>query len=261
MTTNFTGREAAVSPTDAEGVMFAATPAWERRGKSSRFGGRKVAAEPRAFAPDARPSMTRDTAALPPGATITPSTLAAGDGAGLAAPISGSRAVRSGGGVSPVALALALGAVAVLGSAGWIALRNQETVVDMTPASTTSEIATAPITPEPEPVTLAQNTVAPTQAVPQAPRRTAAAARVRPAAAPVAATAGDTGVNASATLPDGPQPYATLSPTATPQPVNPAAPAIIEAAPPVQESIPSTPPIAPEPAPAVETPETDMPPT
>ena len=62
MTTNFTGREAAVSPTDAEGVMFAATPAWERRRKTSRFGARKVAPEPRAFAPAQQPGDEKDDA-------------------------------------------------------------------------------------------------------------------------------------------------------------------------------------------------------
>lgn len=257
MTTNFTGRDAAISPTDAEGVMFAATPAWERRRKSSRFGGRTTPAEPRTFEPG--PSMATG-ASLPPGATVTPSPLAVGNGGGLAAPISGAGAVRSGGSASPTAIALALGAVVVLGGAGWLALRSQEPVVEMTPASTSSEIAAAPVAPPPEPVVVAENTAPPAtvRVAPPEARRTAPIARVRPAAI---ASADGAAVNASATIPDAPQPYSALNPGAPPQPVNPAAPVIAETAPTAPEAIPSTPPIAPEPAPAIQTPATDMPPT
>ncbi|WP_293904688.1 hypothetical protein [Phenylobacterium sp.] len=268
MSMDFTGREPQISPTDAEGVMFSATPAWERNRKRRGFGlGHRtstVAPEPRSFAPsdsvlDAPLERPMDDLS-----TVTPSTLAADDAliaadeglavdAPPAAPISRTTTVRArhSSGASPAVIVAALGAVAVLGVGGWYAMSRHNDTTVLTPGTTTSEVAAAPITPADQPagVGTAANTLPQPRAA-AALRQMAAAtpARVRPAHAASVATAG---TNASATLPDGPQPYA-VNPAAPPAPVTPAAPPTpSEAAPAVTSA---SPPIAPEATPAPATP-------
>lgn len=282
MSMNFNDREPETSATEAEGVLFASNPVWDRNRKRRGFGGKKVAAEPRTFAPADEPEMTLDrpiapSVARPAAARVDPildqpmtttnSTLAIEDDAVLAAPTSRPQPTlraRKANSAAPAAIAAALVAVGALGAVGWYAVQPHDGVPELAPGTTESQVAVAPVT-APEAVTataptqVAANTAPPPAALPEraAPARsTAPSARVRPArAAPSAADA--SGVNASAvaaTLPDGPQPYSALNPGATPQPVTPTPPtAPIQAAP---EAIPATPPIAPE---ATPTPPTEDP--
>lgn len=236
MSMNYTGKEPRISPTEAEGVLFAATPAWERSRKTRRFGARKAT------------QTVTEPHSLPPSATMTNSTLAADETPFAAAPALATRTTRvKKAGPSPTVIAMALGAVVVLGGVSFYALQPHGGVTTLTPGEpTTSELAVAPVAPD---VDVATNTL-PQPAIAAEPwmaRPSAAAAssaRVRPARA-AAPSAGANSANVSATLPAGPQPYAT---------VNPAAPAPIEAAPPVQE-------VAPAPAPSEPAPETLTPPT
>lgn len=279
MPNEFTGREPEISPTDAGGAMFGATPVWERNRKKSRFGGKTVAAEPRSFEPVEDSAMSLDRPLTRPierpldhpidqpmavSQTMTGPTLTADDDVGLVAPIASTRTVKAkhASGASPIAIAAAAGAVALLGAVGWFATRSNDGIPELTPGSTTSEVVTAPIMP-PAPAQMAASTVAPpsvtvptrAQASRTAPaRRTAAAARARPAAANAA-----TGVNASASIPAGPQPYsapATGSVNPAPQPL-----LVIPTPPPAVEAIPASPPIVSEPAPTTTTADPATPPT
>jgi Meckel syndrome type 1 protein len=304
MTMNYNG-ETDKPITEQEGVMFAATPAWERGKKRRGLGPKKVprtaapaaaapvTPEPRSFAaerdydepmaldtPVSRPMDRADqtTAYAMGAAAATPTigeTLEAED-AGLVAPIGrpSARADRSAKshGVGPAALAAGAVAVIAAGGIGWYAMRGDDGgVPELTPGSTTSEVAAASLPPvdlPPNPPAAGQraSNILPERTTPSAPAarevaraETRAPARVRPAAA---ASAETSGTNASATIPSGPQPYSTLNPGATPAPVNPAPAA---APPPVQatpEPIPSTPPVtSTEPSPVnPTTPETATPP-
>lgn len=236
------------SITDAEGVMFAATPAWERNRKRRGFGARKDAA---------------------PAAGATPrTTLASEMDAPLAAPIGrpttvrSTRAVKSNG-AAPAVIAAAVVGLGALGAAGWWMSRD-DGIPELAAGSTTSEVAAAPVMPMEPPAQMAMNEAAPPpMAAPpvETPRATAAPAerraapRVRPAvAAPSAASAG---VNASTTavLPDGPQPYSSVNPSAAPTQVNPP----LVTLPPTSEAPAATAPIQAEPTPAPS--ESDAPPT
>ncbi len=218
--------------------------------------------------------------------TTTPTTLASEPvrerdaDVGLVAPIGvgrgtsrSTRAAKSNG-VAPAAIAAGVVALGALGATGWYMSRDTaEGVPELTPGSTTSQVAAAPLTPTDPPAQMAMNTAAPPPVAPpppgdhraaeparaSAPARTA---RARPAAA-AAPSAGSEGVNASTTaaLPDGPQPYTSVSPGSTaPTQVNP--PLVI--LPPASEApaaIPQTPPTAapeptatPEAAPPTESP-------
>jgi len=209
-------------------------------------------------------------------ATTTHSTLAAEEDTGLIAPIGrpSTRADREprSRGTAPAAIgAAAVVGLLAIGAAGWFMTRD-DGVPELAPGSTTAEIATAPLPP----VDLPPNPPAATAPVQAAaappPAATArfetprAQARVAPRARPAAAapSASTSGANASTTttLPDGPQPYSTLNPGATPPPVNPPA---TQAAPPPTEApaqIPATPPtITPEPTPTPPTEDPTPPPT
>lgn len=235
MSMNYTGKDPRISPTEAEGVLFAATPAWERSRKTRRFGARKAT------------QAVTEPRSLPPSATMTNSTLAADETPFAAAPALATRTTRvKKAGPSPTVIAMALGAVVVLGGVGFYALQPHGGVTALSPGQpTTSEVAVAPITPD---VDVATNTLPQpaTAAAPRIARPSVAApsARIRSARAAAPSAEGNA-ANVSATLPDGPQPYST---------VNPAAPAPIEAAPPVQE-------VTPAPAPSEPAPETVTPPT
>ena len=254
MTTNFTGSEPATSSIDGQSALFVATPVWDRNRKRSAFGGgAKASPEPRSFAPrDEAPmrSAPRPLERADADLRTRPVEPAAG------APMFAARTVkaRNAGGVSTITLAAAAGAILVLGGAGWFATRNNDAIPELAPVPATTEIAAAPMASAPLPVEVAANDTAPAPPAAQAaPARRAAPAPASARVRPAAASAGETGVNVSATLPDGPQPYATLNPSAAPQPViptAPTAPATIEAAPAPAEAIPETPAIAPEPAPA-----------
>ena len=251
MTTDFTEREPASSPIDTEGSMFGSTPIWDRKRKPSRFGGNKVAAEPRAFAPAAEPMkhVARPTTPDMAGATMTASTRDAED-PDASAPVTrpATTKARGAGGVTPVAIAAVVGAAALLGAAGWFVTRDNSGIPELAPDPNVRVVADAPMLPA-EPMAVAANSAARLPAVAPA-RRATAAARVRPAAA----SAGDTGFNASTTLPDGPRSYNSLNPSATPQSVVPTPPVIVETVPPVQALIPETPRVAPDPVPDSTTP-------
>lgn len=293
MTMDYSGRSPETSATDAEGVLFAAEPVWDRAARRRRgLGGRRnargvdaapaatVAAEPRSFAPDPLDApLDRPAARVAPtyDATpydVTPTTLAAeapstredlADESPMFASIGRPSAVRptrkTSGGTAAAAMTAGAIAVVALGATGWWMSRDAGGVPELTPgsseaASSDSQVAVAPITPAPAPVAPPEMAVnppasaAPTRMASAAPVRTerrAPAVRTRPAAAASAETAG---ANASTTLPDGPQPYSALNPSATPAPVDTPTLAIPPAP---AEPIPSTPPVAPEPAPAMAT--------
>lgn len=244
MTTDFTAREPAMSPADAEDSMFGSTPIWDRKRKPSRSGGKRAAVEPRAFAPAAQTAnhvaqpTRRDIAAE---STPTLSTLGVHD-PNVTAPIirPGATQVRGAAGGTPITIAAVVGAAALLGAVGWFVTRDNSGIPELAPDTNVRVVAEAPVATA-DPVAVAANTAAPLPVATPA-RRVTAAPRVRPAAV----SAGDTGVNASTTLPDGPRSYNSLNPSATPQPVVPTPPVVVEAAPPVQELIPETPPVAPE---------------
>lgn len=251
MTTNFKGSEPATSSIDGQSALFVATPVWDRNRKRSAFGGAaKRPAESRSFAaaddapmrpalrPMGRPDADLRTRPVEPAAD---------------SPMFAARTAkaRNAGGVSTITLAAAAGAILVLGGAGWFVTRNNDTIPELAPAPATTEIATAPMASAPLPVEVAANDAPPAPPVARAaPARRAAPAATSARVRPAAASAGDTGVNVSATLPEGPQPYSARNPSAAPQPVAPTAPAIVETAPAPAEAIPETPAIAPEPAPA-----------
>jgi len=291
MSTDFNGRESDKPITDQDSGMFAAQPIWERNRKKKGFGARKTAAapvspEPRTFAAerDYDEPMALDTPVDTPvhtpadnpldrpiASTATPSTLAAETetDAGLVAPIGTGRSTASAPkskGVAPAAIAAGVVALGALGAAGWYMSRDSAGVPELTPGSTTSEVATAPLPPIAPPAQVAVNeappppAAAPPAAEPprastpaRSPTRTTA--RARPATA--ASSASSTGVNASTTavLPDGPQPYSSVSPgTTAPTQVNPP----LVTLPPTSEApaqVPSTPPtLTPEPPPTSEAP-------
>lgn len=299
MSMDFTGRESDKPITEQEGEMFAAQPIWERNRKRKGFGGRKavpaapaatVAPEPRSFAaerddeepmaldrpvdaPAAATTYPRsDYAAMNSGATTRP-TLAAEDDAGLAAPIAGTRNTRSAksSSAAPAAIAAAVVALGALGAAGWYMSRDTSGVPELTPGSTTSEVAAAPLTPTDPPAQMAANEALPppvatppaTAATPPAetprastPAPKRAMARARPAA--VSPSAGEAGVNASTTavLPDGPQPYTSVSPGVAPTAPTQVNPPLVTL-PPSSEApaaVPATPPTLPQEPPATEAP-------
>lgn len=248
MPTDFNGSEPEISPAERSDALFVANPVWERGRKRRTFGARRAAAptptrtpEPRSFTPTA--------------ATMTPSTLAAEPP--LAEPATApirERPVRTtrvkSSGISPLALGGAVAAVAVIGIGGWYMTRPHDGVPTLAPGQpTTSEVAVAPVTSDTD---IATNTLP--ERAPE-PVRTASAARTEPAATPrvrparaAAPSAEGNAANASAILPDGPQPYAKVNPAAAPAAVTPAAPPPVEAAPPA--AIPTTPPVQADPAPA-----------
>ena len=294
MTTNFEGRESTTTPTNGDAPLFAAQPVWERSRKKKGMFGAKRPAEPMAaaepaimandrlapdglapdrIAPETRSFAAEDTSiildspidrpfAAGTGATMTHSTLAADEP--LAAPIGRPAMARSvkarNAGPSAAVIAGAIAAVALVAVGGWYAMAPRDGVPELAPGQTTSEVAAAPIVTAEQPaeVAAATNTLpdrqlsAPVRSAPRQVAQAQAPARVRPAA-----SAAETGTNASAAavLPDAPQPYSTLNPSAAPAQVTPppveAAPAPVETAPPA--AIPETPPVQAAPAPAPET--------
>jgi hypothetical protein len=258
------GREPDKSPGDAEGVMFPSTPIWER-GKRRGAGGRRsepaagepvthepVAAEQRSFAaedPDDHPlDLDRPIGAAP--MTSEP------EAAGMVAPIGRTAQTPKSRGLGAGAAVAGIAAAALLAAGGWYVMRDTDTVPELAPGSAASEVATAPPAATLPPTELPPAAATPTpsetaraEAKPAAPARTerrvaAATPRARPASSTAAAES--SGVDASATLPDSPQPYTSLNPGATPAPVNPTQAAPTPAPP---EPIPSTPPTAPQASP------------
>lgn len=250
MPTDFDGREPDTSPSGADSPLFASQPIWERDRKRRGFGGRKTAApappsEPRGASWE-EPAMTLDRPMERP-ATVTNTTLAADEP--RAAPrgrsVRSSRAKASSG-ASPAMIAGGVAALLAVGAGGWYLTRPHDGVPDLAPGRpTTSELATAPLTPVPPDVDAKTNPLpmraeATPEASPPPAERRVAQARVRPAARAAAPSADAASSNASATLPDGPQPYSTLNPAAPPTQVTPPAPPPAEAAPPA--AIPQAPP-------------------
>lgn len=259
MSMDYDNRNSAASVTEAEGVMFAARPVWERGQKRrSSFGARKAApAEAKRFAPAAatsETSMNRER------------------------PASRSRAARDSAMSGSATAAIAAGVVAVgaLGAGAWYLASQDDGVPELAPGAVTTEVAAAPLPPAmtspapaalPEPQTTESwpAQVEPSRPVAREERRTPA--RTRPAAAP---SAEDLAVNASATttLPEGPQPYSSLNPSSAPAPVDPPVISIPSAAPAPSETpepIPDTPPISTDPAatpgPDLTSPQDTTPPT
>lgn len=285
------------SITEEEGVMFAATPVWDRNRKRKGGFGRKAApaAAASTVAPEPRSFVERDDLALDapvqrpmadtyvrPDPVISRLAPSAETDAGMVAAIGrpSARTTRSAksSSVAPIALAAGVVALGAIAGVGWYATQGDDGIPEMAPGGQT-EMSAAPLppvvtTPEtPSEAAMAVNlpnaAAPPRTTVPSAPVRQAQA-RSRPAAA-AAPSAGDTGVNASATLPAGPQPYSTLNPGATPPAEVTPPPAVAPTAPtpPTQAApapteapaaIPETPPTIPQTAPTEE-PLTETPPT
>lgn len=263
------------SITDAEGVMFAATPAWERNRKRRGFGARKDAASPATVvAPEPRSFAADGPLDRPMSAASAHTPLASDLDAPLAAPIGRpttartTRAVKSNS-AAPAVIAAAVVGLGALGAAGWWMSRDAG-VPELAAGSTTSEVAAAPVMPMEPPMQMAVNEAAPppmaapaveTPRAAPAPAERRAAPRVRPAATAAAPSATSAGVNASTTtvLPDGPQPYSTLNPSATPAEVNPPLVTLPPTTEAPAEALPATPPIQAEPTPTPS--ESEAPPT
>ena len=248
MTTTFNGKFSATSASDTDVPMFGTTPVWDRKRKSGLFGTRKVSAEPRANTKMAEQARHMDLPPVRP-ATATGATTsrlsAAADASPAHAAVIRPRSVKTGpaAGASTLAIAAVVGAVGVLGVAGWFMLREGNAGQELAADPTVRVVAATPILPA-EPATALTSPVVPVIAVaPSRPAASPVAPRVR-----AAARAAETGVVASAVLPDGPQPYSALNPSATPQLVIPTPPVVAETAPPIQEPIAETRTITPEPA-------------
>lgn len=233
MSTTYDGFSPENTAAQDDAPMFASTPVWDRKRKG--LGPRRTSgvttAAPAASTFDSEDAMTR-----PVGAEGAPRTV---------------RAKRSG--AAPAIIGATAVSLVAFGAAGWWMGRDTSGVPELTPGATPSTTTAAAPVAAPrmaaaEPATHAQvpyTAAEPTaqRAAPPA-RRLAAAPRVRPAAG-----AATSGVDASATLPDGPQPYSALNTQAAT-----AAPTV-EAAP-----IPSTPPVqsapeTPDPAPTAPAPQ------
>lgn len=278
--------------TEQEGVMFGATPVWDRNRKRRGLG-RKAPAraattvepEPRTFGSGrdheepmaldhpvtrstSRPDQT--TAYAMGAAAATPSARAADDfDDGLMAPI-GRTSGRLDGhaksrGIAPAAIAAGAVGLVALGAAGWFATRDSDGVPEMTPGAPMTEVATsaAPVVPAAADPTLTAQNVLPERtadapvATPAEPPRQMARAERR-AATPAARTRPATAAGADASGIDA---STTAAIPSGPQPYSTlnssTAPTTVNpAAPstqPAPESIPSTPPtITPEPTPTPE---------
>ena len=169
--------------TEQEGVMFAATPVWDRGKKKKGFGARKAAAaaptaaspsavapEPRSFAAERdyeepmaldRPVLTGTPVQPDPagteyaamGATMAARPTAAPEGdAALVAPLRRTEArrtvKRSGTSRAPAAIAAGVVALGAVGAVGWYASRDNDGIPELAPGQpTTSNVAAAPLSP------------------------------------------------------------------------------------------------------------------
>jgi hypothetical protein len=295
MSMHYETREPEKSVTDAKGVLFAATPVWERGRKRRGLGGRKVAAdraasapaEERSFSPASAPAASNPSISThepsPSPDRPVESTTQAHDG--LVAPI-GRRTSPSRGttrdtrpsGAITATIAAGVVAVGALGAGAWYLMSEGDSVPELAPGSVTTEVAAAPILPpaadqatplavEPP---LAPAATPPAETPLTTARRDAAPApRARPAAVAPSAESAAQNASASVTLPEGPQPYASLNPGSAPAPaaVNPPVvniPPASEAAPAPAEApaeFPAAPPAASESAPSMDpvTPDTTPP--
>jgi Meckel syndrome type 1 protein len=239
---------------ESDTPLFAANPIWERSAKKKRgFGGsRRTASTAAAVGPVTADPMTAPMTEREPLSSQTMS----------AAPYTRTTTTRKkDAGVPAVAIAAGVIVLGGLAAAGWYATQPHDNgVAQLTPGAPGAG-ALAPSTATTT-TTLAANTPPPAAATApaEAPKATktttthttpmaAATPRVRPAARAVAPSAAAAGVNASAALPDGPQPYSGAA--AAPAP---AAPATVQ-------SIPVTPPVEPAPAVSASSPTTTTPAT
>lgn len=290
MSMEYGARQPEKSVTEAEGVMFAPSPVWERGRKRRGFSGRAaatsdtaggVAPEPRSFSPGPAPAARANEAPVPADRPMTTTTTTtAGTDAGLVAPIgrrtetrkAASRRDPGPNGAMAAALAAGVVAVGALGAGAWYLMGEEDGVPELAPGAVSTEVAAAPIlppaidqtTPAAVEPPLAEAAPPPAEAPRTLARREAnPAPRARPAAAAPDASAA--GVNASTTvaLPEGPQPYNSLNPAAAPvnPPVLPIPPAAQASPAPVETpaAIPATPPISSEPSPSSEAPEATPP--
>lgn len=281
MSMDHTHRQSDVSAPDTSDAMFAPTPVWDRSRKRSA-GARKaarertVAVEPRSFAPSETPRTT--SAPLSDRIADRPTPRPAGsppEADGLFAPVG--RPVRTEraperrvardtrpNGAMTAAIAAGVVAVGAMGAGAWYLTADRDSVPELAPSMSTTEIAAAPVLPSAEAMSTPvanEPPMAPSEpaavepAREMASRSSAAPAQTRPIA-PSADTAAQN-ASAEVALPDGPQPYTTLNPESAPAassattlaipPVTEAAPAPAEA----PAEFPATPPIATEPAPSV----------
>lgn len=228
---------------EPESAMFAATPTWERSGKKRRGLGRTAAAPAAAEPMSTRPVDEPAPVYVPPAQR--------------------SIKAKQRASVAPMAIglgALALGVVAV---GGWYAMQPRDTgVAELTPGAPTEAITVAagPALPAPAPMARAETptTAAAAPEVRQTPAPVRTAARARPAATSRTPSAGEAGVNTSATeaLPAAPLPYSATVGQAPSTTVNPTPPAAT-ATPPVDSTVTSpaiapTAPVTPEVAPSTD---------
>ncbi len=151
------------------------------------------------------------------------------------------RVVKSSGPPAAV-IAAGVAALAAVAFGGWFVSSRDDGVAELVPGQPAQMVAEAPSLPmvSPTPVAPAQSLSARGSATSE--RRVASAARARPA---TTRSATDAGLDASTTLPEAPQPYASAIPAPAPAPMPEASPQIT-----TPEPIPATPPVSADPAPA-----------
>lgn len=262
MTLDHNGERSPKPITEHEGVPFAATPVWDRGRK--RRGGRKVAAKP-ASATTVAPAEPRTFAdATPVGPSLTerpmtgPMAAPAASTAPRMEPRRTTATTRSNAGPA-VAIAAVVVGLGIAGGAAWYAMHDSQRVPELAagtpePVTGAPAMAAAQIPPSEAPASAPIVQAANETAPPPAPVRKAPAPAPRATPKASAASAEDTGVNASATtaLPGEPVPYSELNPQAAPTyPVAPSTETTppVTSAPPATEQqpaeIPTTPPILP----------------
>lgn len=203
---------------ETESVMFAAAPAWERSGKKRRGLGRSAAKPAAAQAVPTRPVNEPAPAYV--------------------APAQRSIKAKQRTSVAPMAIGLGALALGVVAAGGWYAMQPHDTgVAELTPGAPTDAITVAagPTLPAPAPMSEAMApapAASPTE-VRQTPAPARTVARARPAQTQSAPSAGDAGVNTSASeaLPSAPLPYSATTGQTPSTTVNPTPPAAMSTPP------------------------------
>jgi hypothetical protein len=250
-----------INPTDNDAPMFAGVPSWERGKKRRTTFGKRVAAEPRSFAPEyaaepgdaipTRPVTLSDDARAYEARmdTVDPTDTTFADPTFAGGATFADRTSRKGNGAMPIMVAAGIILVGGLAAGGWYATQPHNAgVAQLTPGSaattTTTEVAaTAPLpgeqqiaqaAPAPAPV---RSTTTTTTTAPKAAVSHTTVTRVAPAR-----SAATVGVNASTAAP---MPVAPAPTPAPPAAAAPPAPLVLtlppQAAPPATTAPAETP--------------------
>ncbi len=246
--------------TTTDSPMFAPIQSWERGRKRRGVGSSRQTTT----APEARVIAT-EPAAERMDRSDTAQALGAEPAFAAAPPYATSRSARKTS-AAPLAIAAGILALGGLAAAGWYASQpHQQGVAQLTPGQSVTTTTTAPVAvasnepaaPQAVATTVETPAATTTQTTTHVSSADRAPVRARP---PAARSVGDAGVNASATLPGGPQPYsgsatapAMANPAPTPVQVAPP-PTTVESAP---APVIATPPMSAPDTTAVNPPATD----